>query len=201
MKVTVTKEFGSPEEAAAWLRIFSPAPVEISTPLSPFTMIGPGLVESVLGTGKALPGTTPPVVTTDKKPRKPRNDAGKPRGPYKTNGGPAASEPGTAGDSASTVPAAPVSPTNAAAPAAGAQPESEKTAPAAAAPTLDDVRAALALINKTPGMGMPAVMLHLQDFNTNRASLLKPEQYAAFVASAKQKVADHEAAAARDKAK
>jgi hypothetical protein len=136
----------------------------------------------------------------EKKPRKPRNDAGKPRGPYKTNGGPASSNPGVPESALAPTPqpAEPVSPTN----TAGAVPEGQSPAAGGSpAPTLDDVRAALALINKTPGMGMPAVMLHLQDFNTNRASLLKPEQYAAFVASAKQKVADHEAAAARDKAK
>ena len=217
MKVTVTKEFGSPEEAAAWLRVFSPAPA--------FVVPEPIRVDA---SGAASNEPTPPTAT-DKKPRKPRNDAGKPRGPYKTNGGPASSNPGVPESALAPTPqpAEPVSPTNAAAPekasaeaigggtgttAGGATPvpavpsqgAEGKTvsgsAPAAAAPTIDDARAALALINKTPGMGMPAVMLHLQDFNTNRASLLKPEQYAAFIASAKQKVADHEAAAARDKA-
>jgi hypothetical protein len=152
-------------------------------------------------------------VQPEKKPRKPRNDAGKPRGPYKTNGGPASSNPGVPESALAPTPqpAEPVSPTNVAAPAVantdGVSPAkaespnsgSGATPPAAAAHTLDDARAALALINKTPGMGMPAVMLHLQDFGTNRASLLKPEQYAAFVASAKQKVADHEAAVARSK--
>jgi hypothetical protein len=180
MKVTVTKEFGSPEEAAAWLRVFAPS--------------------------ADVPETAPPINTVadavallaEKKPRKPRNDAGKPRGPYKTNGGPASSNPGVPESALAPTPqpAEPVSPTN----TAGAVPEGQSPAAGGSpAPTLDDARAALALINKTPGMGMPAVMLHLQDFGTNRASLLKPEQYAAFVASAKQKVADHEAAVARSK--
>jgi hypothetical protein len=210
MKVTVTKEFGSPEEAAAWLRIFSPAPVEISTPLSPFTMIGPGLVESVLGTGKALPGTTPPVVTTDKKPRKPRNDAGKPRGPYKTTGADAgttaSSTPGTTSDadavggdpvttespSATPTAAASAPPASAAPATADAQaPEAQRTEPPASAaePTFDDARDAMGRINATASLGMPECIAHLASFGINRISLLKKEDFARFIAEANAKIA------------
>lgn len=146
-----------------------------------------------------------------KKPRKPRNDAGKPRGPYKTNGGPAASTPADQADVAASSAAAPVSPTNAAAPAVantdGVSPAkaespnsgSGATPPAAAAPLTEaDARAALKRINETPGLGMEAVMAHLRDFGTNRASLLKPEQYADFIASASEKIAAVKAAAERN---
>lgn len=205
MKITVTKEFGSPEEAAAWLRVFSGEPVHtVVVPRITSVADANELIEPILGTGKALPGQTP-----EKKPRKPRNDAGKPRGPYKTNGGPAASEPGTTADSVATTPAAPVSPTNAAAPekaSAEASKESTgatvgvaSTAPAAAAPLTEaDARAALKRINQTPGLGMEAVMTHLRDFGVNRITLLKPEQYAAFIQAADEKIAAVTAAAARD---
>lgn len=167
--------------------------------------------EPTAGATSAAGGAQAPVDAAGKKPRKPRNDAGKPRGPYKTNGGPAASTPADQADVAASSAAAPVSPTNAAAPAVantdGVSPAkaespnsgSGATPPAAAAPLTEaDARAALKRINETPGLGMEAVMAHLRDFGTNRASLLKPEQYADFIASASEKIAAVKAAAERN---
>jgi hypothetical protein len=202
MKITVTKEFGSPEEAAAWLRIFSGEP-------TPFVVPEPIRVDA---TGAASNEPTPPA--PGKKPRKPRADAGKPRGPYKTTGGPAASTPADQADVAASSAAAPASPTQSAAPAVahtdGVGPATAEavnsgsgaTPPAAAdpdkAPTIDDARAALKRINDTPGLGMEACMTHMADFGTNRVLLLKPEQYPSFIKSADEKVAAAKAAAARD---
>lgn len=199
MKVTVTKEFGSPEEAAAWLRIFSGASVDPRLILDPAS-------SAICPITQALPqGPEPEQV---KKPRKPRNDAGKPRGPYKTsnNAGENQAE-AQAGSSGAAAPVpvpvgvdSPVSPAPApAAPVADKAESPSVATPAAAAPLTEaDARAALKRINETPGLGMEAVMTHLRDFGVNRVTLLKPEQYADFVKRAVEKVAAVTAAAARD---
>jgi hypothetical protein len=139
---------------------------------------------------------TPVMLDPVEKPaRKPRADAGKPRGPYKTNGEPAASVPGAADATASAKPEAPATPANSAAPekapAEGDKPQPSGVVPATAAaePTLDDARAALARINAVPGLGMEACLAHLAEFGTDRITLLKKEHYARFIAAADAKVA------------
>lgn len=172
-------------------------------------------------TGGAATGGAPaaaPEQPATKKPRKPRSDAGQPRGPY----GPRTQEANAAGAGAPTdTPSTPnaggeptgSAPVPSAAPAAAASPETAAPAPApqqasaaanvaptpGAAPTLDDARAALGRINKTPGLGMPACMTHLQDFGVNRISAVKPEDYARFIKEADEKVA-HAVTAAQNTA-
>ena len=75
--------------------------------------------------------------------------------------------------------------TEAAAPSQGnpgdsdAQSTPEPGAPSAAAPTIDEVRAALQSF--TTAKGMPAAIELLKSYNAGRISELKPEQYADFV--------------------
>lgn len=153
--------------------------------------------------------TTPPAAssqqastaeTPPKPPRKPRADAGKPRGPHKstTTGEPAASEAVRAANSDAETAAAPATPTNSAAPqqtghsAVSAGENIAAPAAAAADPsklTIDDVRAAIARISGTKGLGMQGCMDILKEFSVLRVTDLKQEQYAKFIASANDKVA------------
>ena len=160
----------------------------------------------------AVPGNPAPVTKT----RKPRADAGKPRGPYKSTGADAgttaSSTPGTTpaadavgGDpvtteSPSATPTAAASaPTNSAAPTQAITPAPESATPAAAEPakelTETDARAALARINQTAGLAMPACMAHLAKFGVDRITKLPKEKYAEFIKSADELIAARKAAA------
>lgn len=95
------------------------------------------------GTDKA-----PPVVPAASTNRKPRADAGKPRGPHKNAGAPADADP--KGHGSTPTPAAPAPKTAAPpAPAEGDKPQPSGVTPAVAAATEADAQAALeALFNK-----------------------------------------------------
>jgi hypothetical protein len=142
--------------------------------------------------------------------RKPRNDKGQVRGPYKNGadaGTTASSTPGTTSDadavggdpvttespSATPTAAASAPPASAAPATADAQaPEAQRTEPpasAAAEPTFDDARDAMGRINATASLGMPECIAHLASFGINRISLLKKEDFARFIAEANAKIA------------
>lgn len=141
--------------------------------------------------------STARTAETPKPPRKPRADAGKPRGPHKANNdgaqapapqGQAAGEqqPGSSPDTVSPNSAAPQAMVT-------STPGGQTLPPAAAADpsklTIDDVRAAIARISGTKGLGMQGCMDILKEFNVLRVTDLKQEQYAKFIASANDKVA------------
>jgi hypothetical protein len=133
-----------------------------------------------------------------KRPRKPRSDAGQPRGTYKTTGEPAASEPGQAVNSVAAAPATPATPTHNAAPPAsrsGATVGESATAPAGAAPTFEDARAALKRISSEKGMGTEACMVHLNQFGVVQITKLPEAMYAVFIKQADEKIAEHRKAA------
>lgn len=158
---------------------------------------------------------TAPRTDTTKPARKPRADAGKPRGPYKTTGADAgttaSSTPGTTpaagavGGDPVTTESPPATPTAAAsAPTISAAPAAEGNAngspsvagnpgpaPAAAEPTEADAKAAMGRINKTEGLGMPACIDFLATFGVNRITLLPKEKYAEFIKAADALVAAH----------
>lgn len=199
MKVTVTKEFASPEEAATWLRIFGGAPA-VSADIPP-----------VVAGEQPAPTSPAAPATTEKPKRKPRSDAGQPRGPYKLTpeeqeralkAAEANKEDDAVRQRLQDERDAAAKPAESAAPAASkpsatsAQAPEVASTPAAAAadPTMEDARTALGLINSEPGMGMPACMAHLADFGVNRISALPKEKFADFIKRAKEKVAEHQAA-------
>ena len=130
--------------------------------------------------GTALMGQNPAEKT-----RKPRADAGKPRGPYKTSttGEPAASEPGPTGLSGPVPPVAPVSPTTTAAPSSAeaqakkADKAADQLTSAAATLTLDDAKAALRRVKDTKGLGTPACIGLIQSFGFDRISDLPAEKF------------------------
>ena len=201
MKITIEKDFTnwSRSQIAEWFRrfqmIYAAADVVAQDGVVVKSRDSAPADAHEEGTPAGLADIATPQ--PEKKPRKPRNDAGKPRGPYKTNGEPAASEPGVGGQNsvAPSQPAAPATPTTSAAPgkapAEGDKPQPSGVVPATAAaePTLDDARAALARINAVPGLGMEACLAHLAEFGTDRITLLKKEHYARFITAADAKVA------------
>lgn len=149
------------------------------------------------------------TLTETKPARKPRADAGKPRGPYKTTttgadaGTTASSTPGTTpaagavGGDPVAAESPPATPTAAAsASTTSAAPEqtvtpAQSAAPAAAEPTEADAKAAMGRINKTEGLGMPACIDFLETFGVNRITLLPKEKYAKFIKAADALVAAH----------
>jgi hypothetical protein len=192
VKASITLEFDNPASLYAAVDRLRGKDVSFTVSIPPTAKLGdlePRPAIPVTPTGEVI---AQPVV---EKTRKPRADAGKPRGPYKTNGEPAASVPGAADATASAKPEAPATPANSAAPekapAEGDKPQPSGVVPATAAaePTLDDARAALARINAVPGLGMEACLAHLAEFGTDRITLLKKEHYARFIAAADAKVA------------
>jgi hypothetical protein len=198
-KITLALEFPSVEAAAEALVLLQGSPTQIKVQLPDTVVLG----------GQTAPDVqpTPYIPTTSTSPekpaRKPRADRGQPRGPHKTTGEPAASEPGGGQNSvAPSQPAAPATPTQPQAAAPDVKPATAGVpSVGAAAPagelTLDDAREALGRINKTSGMGMPACMQHLQEFGINRISLLEKKMFATFIAQADAKIAEHLAAAAK----
>lgn len=202
MRITVTKEFASPEEAAAWLNIFAGGPINVNIVTPPTS------ADSITAAASSITPTAP--TPTEKPKRKPRSDAGQPRGSYKLS--PEEQEKAlrdAAGNkeddaarqrlqeernAAARESVKTAAPEPAVAQAQEAQ-RAEPSTPAAADPTMDDARGALGLLNETPGLGMPACMQHLQEFGVNRISLLPKEKFAIFIKQAKEKVAEHKAAA------
>lgn len=171
MRITITHDFSTAEEAAQFLaRVCDP-----------------------VITINHLAGKPTFTETSSEKPaRKPRSDAGKPRGPYKpretSTGEPAASEPGYTGEGipARTPPAAPATPTTSSAPApaaASSAPTSTQAMPVAEEfpATLDGARAAMKKLNDTPGLGMDACIASLKAHGVNRISDLPQEKFAEFI--------------------
>jgi hypothetical protein len=168
MKITITQEFSTAEEAVAFIaRAGGAVCLDPARDAEPEEQQGP------------LPAA--------KKPRKPRSDAGQARGEYRhrtTMGEPAALEPGAVRGSASTPtpPAAPATPPASAAPAksAAVEPPQAPQAPEAADLTLDAVRETLGRLHAVPGKGMTACMAALKAFGVLRISDLPKEKYAEF---------------------
>jgi hypothetical protein len=122
-----------------------------------------------------------PAVSGEKPPRKPRSDAGKPRGAYKKSDNVELAEQLREQK-------------NAAAPEQAITPAPESAVPAAAAPaatgalTIEDARAALDRINKTAALGMAGCIAHLNSFGYARVSDLPKDKYAEFIAAADAKI-------------
>jgi len=184
-------EFSSLEEVRKFAeQVFFPPQVTFAAlPPAPGEIVGAGAViaaQEAQQQQQSAVGT----VEAEKPKRKPRADAGVPRGPYKTTG-----EPATAAaqgqEPQRTEPPAPVSPTQQAAPpASAATPPAAPVAPspAGAAPTLADARAALKRISDTKGLGAEAVVAHLAAHGVNQLTKLPEAMYAAFIAAADAKV-------------
>ena len=188
MTVTVTFTFNSIEEAIEALAPPRAAPRQVP-------------IEIPRHTGSA---ESPAAEPEQPRKRKPRSDAGQPRGPYKTTttGEPAASEPGATATSVATTPAAPATPTNPAAPtgseaspAASTPPSAGTSAAAGTALTEADARAALKVVSDTPGLGMQTCLGALHSFGVDRITKLPKEEYANFIAKCRKIVDDHKAAA------
>lgn len=148
MKITISREFDSVEEAVAELDRISRADLPV------------------------------PV----KAPRKGRSDAGQPRGAYKprSNGGPAASDPGVAEAIIPASSAAPVSPT----PVSDVVPTRF---------TKEEAHAALKRMSVTKGLGTPACIEHLAYFGVQRFSDLPADRYPEFVTLADERITIAEA--------
>lgn len=120
----------------------------------------------------------PPQQADQKPPRKPRSDAGQPRGPNAR----------TAAGGATPPP--PVTPPTV------AQLEQPKPAPEQQSKlTVEDGRAAMKRINGTKGLGMEACMAHLREFGVDMISKLPVEKMGEFIAKADVKIAAVKAAA------
>ena len=203
MKITITKEFETVEAAYAFLETVANTRVltcVVNDPKSFTAFADGGVVEESRQEGPAYPAyeSQSPVAAPAKKLRKPRSDAGKVRGPYKTAGGAPDGTPSTTAPT-SAAPASPPAPE----PAAPVQdgvllPEPTVATPTGGAPaaadlTIDDARAALKRINNTKGLGTPVCIGHLQGFGVNRISDLPKDQYAEFIRRADEMIAKHTA--------
>lgn len=181
------------------IQLLKPA-APVSPEVVPFVPVPQPMAENAdltTASNAADPGAGLVPKAPAKPPRKPRADAGKPRGPYKTTttGEPVTPEAVRAADSDAETAAAPATPTKSAAPTSTPAGAAAATEPSVAADpskplTLDDARAALALISGTKGMGMAACMQHLGAFGVIRISDLKPEHYPLFIRQAREKVAE-----------
>jgi hypothetical protein len=156
-KVTVSFEFDSLEDAfSALMSAPVPAPSPVLQVLTPATQGARAPQE---------PSTEKSEV--EKKVRKARSDAGQPRGPYKK----------TAAEEAADSAKIPVQETTIAA-------EGQSAPPAAPEPTIEDVRAAMGVLNKKHGI--EANMKQLAVFGVSKASELPKAKYAEFIAAVKK---------------
>ena len=192
MKATLTLEFDN----AAALHAFVDRMRSKDAP-----MPGAFIPANVLGAPRPVANEPVPVQTQgagSDKTRKPRSDAGKPRGPYKkgeeTTGEATGSDATSVAQTAPNTDASP-SPTTSAAPTpstASAVSDAAKPTPSdAAEPTLDDAKAALGRIKDTKGLGTPTCIGHLQSYGVNRISDLPKEKYAEFIQAADALIAKH----------
>ena len=221
MKITIEQDFEGWKDAhvAKWLARFSAMFGEAPPSFAHTVALGP-LAQAALDAtapniayvpgetelGKANPevplNSAEPVIPAPRQ-RKPRADAGKPRGPHKSTDsapvgvGSATPPPDGQPQGGSTPPAV----SNSEAPVASptATPTTASAAPAASESgkklTIDDARAALKRISDTKGLGMEACMQHLQEFKVTRISDVKEADYALFIKQADEKVAEREAEA------
>lgn len=179
LKITVSQEFDTPEAAAAFLALVGAAAA--SKPLRATS-------EAAVPPAAAAPSVA------EKPARKPRSDAGQPRGPYNKDAAPAAPvAPAHEVKSAEPAPSAAATPTptpvTAAPSAAAPQAPATSTAPSGAAPTHADATAALREMNKVKGLGMDACVGLLKDYGALSVSKLQPEQLPEFVATIKARIA------------
>lgn len=205
-KIILTIESGDPafinrivgalrnEERPAHLNVNLPVPQPVQQILAE-SPAGAANAETVVQPSQAAPA----VGGETKKPRKPRSDAGQPRGSYgkKDTDNAALAETLRAQQAAQSAAAATQqpqgsSPEETKAPSVTAQ--GARVAPAAAAApsgklTIADARAALDRINVTPGLGMPACIAHINSFGYARISDVPAEKYAEFIAQADAKIA------------
>jgi hypothetical protein len=139
-------------------------------------------VEAAVDFLRAVDGPKPEQVVVvklpdpqpERKERKPRSDAGQPRGPYKRG---KEESPAEAAAPATQTPAAADTPPAAAAPEAAAAPAEQ---PAASDPTLADVRAAMT------GRATEKNIALLAKFGYAKSSELPPAKYAEFIAACKR---------------
>ena len=179
MKITITHDFSTVEEAAQFLARVGNQAIVINqlseTPIPTSEVIA------------AFEANRTEVEQQQPKTRKPRSDAGKPRGAYKpreTTTGEPASDGG--GQKAVTPASQPATPTTSSAPApATALPTVGENATAPAAEefpaTLDGARAAMKKLNDAPGLGMDACIASLKAHGVNRISDLPKEKFAEFI--------------------
>ena len=191
MKITITKEFETVEEAYAFLERMADKQVVFSQVNDPTSWTPTVVLDGRAGV--PLPGMQPPMPdpVNTKKPRKPRSDAGRVRGPYKTAGGaPDGTPPNEIPSTAAPTSAAPASP-----PAPASEPSAGPAGLTLAAAevdkelTIDDARAALKRINDTKGLGTPVCIGHLQAFGVNRISDLPANMYEDFIFRADEMIA------------
>jgi pyruvate dehydrogenase E2 component (dihydrolipoamide acetyltransferase) len=180
MSVKITLEFKSVDEAIVALGKLTPE--AHAKALAAATQVP---------AAAAAPATEAPAKT-----RKPRADAGQPRGPYKTTeqnavaagGAPTGTQP-TEAPAQSTPAQAPVAPAAAAVPATAAQPQAStpapESAPAAAVvvPTPEQVQAAVEGLYNAKGFDICSEVLGR--YGVKRGKDLLPEQRADFIAEAK----------------
>lgn len=166
-KITLTLTFDSLEEAIEYLAPAQPPVTITATPLGAFER----------------PNAQP---QTEKKPRKPRADAGVPRGPYKDKAAEAPAETAApAGPEASpVVQNAPDTGVPAAAVPAPLETQVKTEATAPKEPTLDDVKAAMSVLSKKKNID--ANIQLLAKFGVQKASALPTARYAEFIAAAKK---------------
>ena len=173
MKITITQDFGTVEEAVAFL----------GRTLAPLAVAEVGSVAVRLE-----PTSSSDVInSTEKKPRKGRSDAGQPRGPYKTAGGAGDPPAGATGPA----PQGLLPSTSSAAPAksSAVEPPQATPAPEAADLTLEVVRAEMAKLHALPNKGTTACLAALKHFGVARISDLPKEKYAEFVKYVHEQIA------------
>jgi len=175
MKITITQEFDNADDAYGFMA----------------RLLGPGTVTmNPVGVSGAAPQSEQP----ERKPRKPRSDAGQPRGPNSRTTGQQA--PG-----ASATPTKDAKAEGAGAPSGDAGGVSKPTEPTGSAPvpsaapsaaaseiTLDQVRAKLHQLHAMKGQGVEASLAALQTFKVMRVSDLPKEKYAEFMAHVDEKI-------------
>jgi hypothetical protein len=196
LKATLTFEFDTPAALHAFVDRMRGKDAAVALAYSPSEILLRGDVK-----GEAvIPHADEPQRT-----RKPRADAGKPRGPYKkgdtTTGEPAASEPGVqgAGIPASPQPEALATPTTTASPDARVAEQRTVNPPEAGANpvggptlTLEDAKAALRRVKDTKGLGTPACIGLIQSFGFDKISDLPAAQFAEFIRVADERIKKHQ---------
>lgn len=187
MKITITQEFDSVDEVLAFLAPHVRGQLGAGTPPPTLTInVAGGSAGTQAQEGAGAPAAASPIPPAapftglehgeqPKRPRKPRADAGKPRGPYKVTTN---AEPEGAGAPAATVEAQEATAT--AASAAAPQAASSGEASSSAELTLEGMRDLLRQLNAAPGKGVMACTLALREFGVLRISELPKEKYAEF---------------------
>lgn len=193
MSVKLTLEFASEEEAIVALGklvgLKARAPKNAAAPQA---ATGSDPVPATSGdtTSTAASTAVPPqpaaaAATAAPRPRKPRSDAGQPRGPNaRTTGEPVASEPGVGGQAsaAPSQPAAPAAPTPSAAPEQTVQVSPASPAPtSAAAVPVSDEAVQEAVAKMFAAKDYDATFALLSRFGVKRGKDLPQDQRANFI--------------------